>query len=520
VILTSRTNSWIDGGSGKWETGANWSSGFSPSTNDAVEMITNAGNKTVTIDFTTVLSNAVYPSMIISNLYIAGTANSTNTLFLNNAYMVMWLQILNSAMTLETNGAVVVNYSWIHLPGTAVSVIGNTGGGASLTITNGGAVCDYEGFIGSNSTSSANSVLVAGTGSVWSNQYYLDVGCSGWGNSLVISNGGAVCDLDGTLGYQAGSSNNTVVVTGTGSVWYNQTYLDVGGSGSSNLLTIAGGSVAATNVAVGYGNSASNNVLIVSGGNLFVTNALGIAPLIVSQAGGEDSLLLSGGAITANQLVLTNGANSVFTFNAGTLTSGGTFVTNNQVFVVGDGTDAATFQINGGVHSFVNNLEIRNNATLTGCGTINGNVVVDPGGTVLADCGGTLTLTGIVTNNGTMRANGASVLESYGTVVNNGTVDAINGGTSFHGAFLNYGTVLTASSVQISQVGPSGQTFVVKVPSVTGHTYQLQYTTSLTPANWTPTGASQSGNGGVLIFTDPSGLANAQRFYRVEVTAP
>jgi hypothetical protein len=60
----------------------------------------------------------------------------------------------------------------------------------------------------------------------------------------------------------------------------------------------------------------------------------------------------------------------------------------------------------------------------------------------------------------------------------------------------------------------------VKVPSVTGHTYQLQYTTSLTPANWTPTGASQSGNGGVLIFTDPSGLANAQRFYRVEVTAP
>ena len=138
---------------------------------------------------------------------------------------------------------------------------------------------------------------------------------------------------------------------------------------------------------------------------------------------------------------------------------------------------------------------------------------------VLANCG-TLTFAGIVTNNGTMRANGGCVLESYGTVVNNGTIDIINGATNFHSGFTNNGTVLDAKSVRISQVSRSAQDFVIRIPSVLGHTYQLQYTASLTPANWTNIGLSQAGTGGVLTFTDPGGAANAQRFYRLDVTAP
>jgi hypothetical protein len=266
--------------------------------------------------------------------------------------------------------------------------------------------------------------------------------------------------------------------------------------------------------------SNATGVIQVTGGNLSVTNQSGTGQLVVGQWG-SGSLVQGGGTVTVDQLVLTNGANSVFAFNAGVLTSGGTFVINSRLFVVGDGTNAATFQLNGGVHSFANNLEIRNNATLTGCGTINGNAVVDPGGTVLASCG-TLTFTGIITNNGTMRAIEGSVLEAYGTVVNNGTIDIINGATNFHGRFINSnnGTVLTATSVKISQVSMSGQDMVIQIPSVTGHTYQLQYTTSLTPANWTNTGAPQSGTGGVLTFTDSGGAANPQRFYHVDVTAP
>ena len=139
---------------------------------------------------------------------------------------------------------------------------------------------------------------------------------------------------------------------------------------------------------------------------------------------------------------------------------------------------------------------------------------------MLANCGTLTFAANSVINNGTMRANAGSVLESSGPVVNNGTIDIINGATNFPGGFVNNGTVLTASSVKISQASKSGPDMVIQIPSVTGHTYQLQYTTSLTPANWTPTALSQSGTGGVLSFTDPGGAANPQRFYRVLVTAP
>jgi hypothetical protein len=260
-----------------------------------------------------------------------------------------------------------------------------------------------------------------------------------------------------------------------------------------------------------------DNQITIAGGTLIVSNGLGGGVLDVRNG----TLTFNGGTVTVDQLVLTNGANSAFVFNTGLLTSGGTSVTNSQLFAVGDGTDAATFQLNGGIHSFANNLEISNNSTLTGCGTINGNVVVDLGGTVLADCGGTLTFTGIVTNNGTMRAIQGSVLEAYGMVVNNGTIDLINGGTNFHAGFVNNGTVLDASSVIASQASLCGQDFIVQVPSVIDHTYQLQFTPSLTPTNWTNINAPQPGTGGVLTFTDSGGATNSPtRFYRVDCTAP
>jgi hypothetical protein len=223
--------------------------------------------------------------------------------------------------------------------------------------------------------------------------------------------------------------------------------------------------------------------------------------------------------------VLTNGANSVFTFRGGTLSSGGTFVTNNQVFVVGDGTDAATFHLNGGIHSFANNLKITSNAFLTGCGTIEGNVTVDPGGTMLANCGGTLTFTGIVTNNGTMQAVDGSVLQAYGQVVNNGVIIAINGSTEFLGGLVNNGCVLTESDVQIqiSNITRSGTNITVQIESAAcpTSTYQLQITPSLKPASWTNLGPSQGGTGGMLTFTDTGGATNRPgRFYRIDMTLP
>jgi T5SS/PEP-CTERM-associated repeat protein len=493
--------------------------------------------------------------------------------------------------------------------------------GQQLSIQ-GGQIDDIAAYVGYNSSSSSNIVLVRGPGSVWSNSAGLYLGYYGPGNRLTITNSGSVgasliqigtypggdgtltlsggtitsgswfslgtfggtgtvfmtggqlnvpannlaigerpgsagqmfmsggivqvlqlhiagnagTNATGTLTFSGGtitsgdlkvgmSANSTGTVVVTGGYLADSGSLVVGASGSSgNSLTITNGGyiVCGAGGAIGASSGSSNNTVVVAGGgSLVVTNAADNAPLVVSQAGGADSLILNGGSVTANQLVLTNGANSVFTFSAGTLSSGGTSVTNNQVFVVGDGTDAATFQLNGGLHSFANNLEISSNAFLTGCGTIEGNVTIDPGGTVLANCGGTLTFTGIVTNNGTMQAVDGSVLQAYGPVVNNGLIIAITGSTEFLGGLGGNGCLLTESDVQVSSITRSGTNITVQIPSVTCATYQLQVTPSLKPATWTSLGAPQNGTGGVLTFTDTGGATNRPgRFYRIDITLP
>jgi len=180
----------------------------------------------------------------------------------------------------------------------------------------------------------------------------------------------------------------------------------------------------------------------------------------------------------------------------------------------------ADFHLLGGVHSFANGLRISNGATLTGCGTVNGNVTVDPGGTVFTDCG-TLTFTGTVTNNWALAADG-TVLEFYGTVVNNGGILLYNGGTAtFHGTFINNGIISNAGPVIVSSVTRLGDDIVVQAPSTNGFRYQLQFAASVDSSVWTNSGTAQAGTGGLLTFTDPGGATNdPNRFYQVDVIWP
>jgi len=58
-------------------------------------------------------------------------------------------------------------------------------------------------------------------------------------------------------------------------------------------------------------------------------------------------------------------------------------------------------------------------------------------------------------------------------------------------------------------------------PTVTGLTYQLQYTRSLTSPEWTNLGAPQTATGSSITVTDPSGVTgSAQRFYRLAMGLP
>jgi T5SS/PEP-CTERM-associated repeat protein len=616
VAAHAQNNSWTNTPGGKWETGANWSSGVAPSANDSADFITNASSKTVTIDATT--SGSFPSTMTLSNLTVSGRVGSINTLFLNNAGLTTPLDMLNG-LTVGTNGVVLVTDSVVRddgLSGESFMIDAGTMvlDGALLVTTNTSATMGYSGpgqmtlsnstwlgqgvYVGSlagsqgtltiaggpNSLSSILTIglLPAATGTVWLTGGELEVtqnttwvGSQGIAR-MTISNGtwlaqnvyvGYTNGGHGTLTFAGGATVLNGYLSlgrfngGTGAVWLtggqltitnNTTDIGDGGAagggvgqmtvsngtwlaqkvyvgtriqGSSPLgcgtLTIAGGTnTFSTYLYLGYQGRTTGTVWV-TGGQTTVTGD------IIVGNGGFGLMTVSNGSVTASAITadnnVSNGAidTNQFILDGGVVNSGGASINNELTFADGDGVDAATYHLLGGVHSFAGGLTVRNNALLSGCGTISGSVVVDPGGQVQADCGGTLTFAGSVTNNGTMRAINGSVLETYGTFVNNGTLDVINGGTNFHGGFVNNGTVLTASSVQVLQVSVSGQDFVVQVPSVTNHTYQLEYTASLTPTNWIETGASQPGTGGMLTFTDPGGATNLPaRFYRVDCTAP
>jgi hypothetical protein len=106
-----------------------------------------------------------------------------------------------------------------------------------------------------------------------------------------------------------------------------------------------------------------------------------------------------------------------------------------------------------------------------------------------------------------------------GTFTNNGVLDLINGPQSLPANFVNNGTVLNSSSVQVQQLAMSGaSSFSLTIQGYAEHSYQLQRATSLTaPITWTNVGAAQIGTGVPLNFTD-AGAPVANGFYRVQVS--
>jgi autotransporter-associated beta strand protein len=138
-------------------------------------------------------------------------------------------------------------------------------------------------------------------------------------------------------------------------------------------------------------------------------------------------------------------------------------------------------------------------------------------GAVFYLAGGSASISGDIMNNGIFKISGTPAFSLSGTFTNNGVVDLINGNASLPANFINDGTVLTAANVQVQQLALSGSSFSVSIQSYPEHQYQLQEAATLTNPAWTNVGASQSGDGTVLTFTDPA-AGGAQRFYQILVS--
>ena len=172
------------------------------------------------------LFGAIIAPASAQDLYVGffSSGNTTNISSGTNSYNNTIIGNLPGA---DSNQLNVLNSGTV-LTNTASLFIGNAGSGNTLVITNQGLVIvDSTAAIGSDVTSSNNSVLVTGASSTLSiagsvGVVGLTVGNSGSSNSLTISNGGSVVNFSAAIGYEADSSNNIVTVTETGSTWTNR----------------------------------------------------------------------------------------------------------------------------------------------------------------------------------------------------------------------------------------------------------------------------------------------------------
>jgi T5SS/PEP-CTERM-associated repeat protein len=221
----------------------------------------------------------------------------------------------------------------------------------------------------------------------------------------------------------------------------------------NGTLTLAGGSLVLTsNLLVGTASISTGQVSVV-GGNLSI-GGNGSAGYVAVEGG---TFMLTRGSVVTGNLFLTNNAGQ-FLFNGGLLQAGSITVSNGMPFVVGDGVNPATLQLQGGTFFFANGLVISSNATVKGCGTILGNI--SNLGTLTTNCGPT-------------------------------------------------GVVITSAT-------RSGSTVTVFFTTLNGSNHVLEYKNALNDPGWTAIPPGVIGNGGVASATDNTATV-PRRFYRIHL---
>ncbi len=299
----------------------------------------------------------------------------------------------DTAGTFSMTGGTVTCSGW-DANGRGISV-GTTGSGSSLfggkayisggTITNEGRV-----LVGSynNATSTAARPArgeISLSGGQWTNGGHVVLGF----NNAIQTSSPALGDATGTLNISGG----TFTIAST---LYYAPYtsahpparpgkLFVGGSAATGVLNVSAGSLGTASVPV-------SEMLIGTTFDYAANTISGVNGTHIGEAG-QGIFNLSGGNLFATQLTAANGTKSKVNFTGGTLNTAATnFAGVNGAggtgFIVGNGTLVAKLNLFGsvgGTHTFAGGLTISNSASLVGRGTINGNVVVNSGGSVGRD---------------------------------------------------------------------------------------------------------------------------------------
>jgi T5SS/PEP-CTERM-associated repeat protein len=216
----------------------------------------------------------------------------------------------------------------------------------------------------------SNTFLATDPGSRFANSGYIQLGLNGRGNQLIVSNGAVVASDYTYVGTNSFGYQNTLTLTGAGSLLTNRHDFYLGNSGYSNQLYLSDGATLADNF--GYiGSSNVDNRALISGANTLWTNR-------------SDLYLGSGAFALHNQLTVSNGArvfdnNGYIGFNSGgtnvaVVTGTGSLWTNRTALVIGQASQL--FVTNGGTVASpfssvaVNQSGITNRVVVAGPGSV------------------------------------------------------------------------------------------------------------------------------------------------------
>ena len=472
---------------------------------------------------------ATAQSLLITN----GT--STNFSAGTNSYSGIYVGFTNRVT--NGNNLTVVNTNTL-VTNSGVLVVGASGRSNSMVISNGGTVRNATAIIGSNAVSSNNAVLVTGGSSLWTNSGSITVGSGGSGNSLVISNGGKVASLLAYIG-STGASNNSVLVTGTGSLWTNSVssitnivYVGYYGAGSS--LTVAdGGTVVASGIGIGTfslsGSTPASGTLNIGRFGTNDTAGSIIAPTITFGTTNTNQFVGSGigGAINFNQSDATtitsviSGVGAINQLGAGTTT------------LTGSNSYTGTTTISAGTLLFSNatSLYRGSNANWTAA-----NIIVASNATVAFGVGGassftTSNVTTLLGNLTTVNNNGLRAGSSIGfdttagnfTLTNKITNSSGTGGGSLGLTKLGSGTLTLSASNSFT--GPlSVKAGILALSSATGSAAGSASTVSVSSgATLLISQNNQVNNGGSVTLsggTITRGSGVSETFGNLNLTAP
>ena len=415
----------------------------------------------------------------------------------------------NNTMLVTGSGAVMTNTSYTY--------IGSSGSGNLFTLANSGMVVTAYGVIGPTAGKNGNRLVITDPGTVWTNTASaagtpFSVGNGAAANSLVVSNGGQLFSAYTSIGNQVSSSNNSALVTGTGSTWTvvgSGSTIRVGESGSSNQLTIANGGkmVLPNHFYVGWQAASSNNLVTVTGAGSVLTNAPNM-DVVIGQSGVGNRLVVSnGGKVYMSNGFAILGANASSSSNTALITDTGSLWRNSTRFDIGqNGSKDNTLVVSNGGQMVIGGISYLgetvastgNRVILTGAGSL-----YQAGGAF--NVGSNATTKGaasvLVTDRATLEANtlvggwnGTGTITNFGgvyqftaapNITNNGygNITLSNGWISFLG--INNADVM----------GSLGSNQLANISFIGSNTFRLNNssnTSAASPQNYTFGGSSPS----------------------------